>query len=264
MGQLTLVGHRREGAVAVVELARPQAGNALTAAMRAELASVLAYIGADAGSGEVRAVLLAAQGRHFCVGQDLKEHAAALDADPATAFDIVAAEYNPLVRVLRALPVPVVGAVEGACVGAGLGLALGADLRVAATGARFGTAFTAIGLAADTGLSGALVELVGRSRAAELLLLAEQFGAEDALRWGLVHRVVPDGEATAAGLELAGRLAAGPTAAYAEVKSLLAQAGSPGELDREAAAQARLGLTRDHAGAVRAFLAREKPSFTGR
>ena len=108
---------------------------------------------------------------------------------------------------------------------------------------------------------------MGPSRAAALMLLGDRFGAEDALRWGLVHRVVPDGDATAEGLALARRLAAGPTVAYAEVKALLRDA--PGAslatvLEREAAAQERLGATRDHRAAVAAFLARAEPSFEGR
>ncbi|MFF4790315.1 enoyl-CoA hydratase/isomerase family protein [Streptomyces sp. NPDC001276] len=260
------VGYSVADGVAVVELRRPAAGNALDAALRSGL---LAAVRRVAGDGEsVRAVLLTAQGRNFCVGQDLKEHAEALERGPASAFAVVRAEYNPLVEALHALPVPVVVAVEGACVGAGLGLALCADVRVASEGARFSTAFTGIGLAADSGLSLSLAQAVGPSRAAALMLLGDRFDAEDARRSGLVHRVVPDGQAAAEGLALARRLAAGPTAAYGEVKALLryaaAGAGLSGVLEREAAAQERLGATDDHRGAVRSFLAKEKPSFEGR
>lgn len=253
----------RDG-VAVIELRRPSAGNALDAALRHGLLAAVRRVRAD--GQRVRAVLLAAQGRHFCVGQDLKEHAAALEARPETAFDIVRAEYNPLVAEVRALPWPVVAAVEGACVGAGLGLALCADLRVAAEGARFATAFTGIALAADSGLSGALARAVGPSRAAGLMLLGDRFGAAEAERWGLVHRVVPDGTATEQGLALAWRLAAGPTAAYAEVKALLRDAADrepAGVLEAEAAAQERLGATADHRAAVQAFLDGRTPVFRG-
>ncbi|MFE2868667.1 enoyl-CoA hydratase/isomerase family protein, partial [Embleya sp. NPDC059259] len=187
------VGYRLDGDVAVLELRRPAAGNALDAPLRAALLAAVRRVGED--GGKVRAVLLAAQGRHFCVGQDLKEHARALEHEPESAFAIVREQYNPLVEALHAVRQPVVVAVEGACVGAGLGLALCADLRVAAESARFSTAFTGIGLAADTGVSGALVRAVGPSRAAALMLLDERVGAEDARRCGLVHRVVPDGAA---------------------------------------------------------------------
>ncbi|MFE7168170.1 enoyl-CoA hydratase-related protein [Streptomyces sp. NPDC057616] len=133
-------------------------------------------------------------------------------------------------------------------------------------GARFATAFTGIGLAADSGLSGSLAQAVGPSRAAALMLLGDRFGAEAAERWGLVHRVVADGTATEEGLALARRLAAGPTAAYGEVKELLrtaADADLPALLEAEAAAQQRLGRTQDHRGAVRAFLEGRAPAFGG-
>lgn len=261
------VGCALDGGVAVVTLRRPSAGNALDVSMRAELIAAVRRV---RGEGDrVRAVLLTAEGRHFCVGQDLKEHARALESAPASAsasaFAVVRDEYNPLVEELRALPQPVVAAVEGACVGAGLGLALCADVRVAGAGARFSTAFTGIGLAADSGLSGALARAVGPSRAAALMLLGDRFDATAAQRWGLVHSVVPDGGAAAEGLALAQRLAAGPTAAYAEVKALLRADAAPlsAVLEREAAAQERLGTTEDHRAAVRAFLEGRQPSFTG-
>ncbi|GAA5049951.1 2-(1,2-epoxy-1,2-dihydrophenyl)acetyl-CoA isomerase [Thermocatellispora tengchongensis] len=252
----------RDG-VAVIELARPEAGNALDRDVKRGLLEAVR----EAGGEGVRAVLLTARGRNFCVGQDLKEHAEALERDPAAAFATVREEYNPLVEALHALRQPVVAAVEGACVGAGLGLALCADLRVAAEGAKFATAFTGIGLAVDTGVSRALLRAVGPSRAAGLLLLGDRFSAAEAAAWGLVHRVVPDGEAHAEGLALARRLAAGPALAYREVKALLrdvAEADLAAALEREAAAQELLGASEDHRGAVRAFLAREKPVFHGR
>ncbi|QKZ23636.1 enoyl-CoA hydratase/isomerase family protein [Streptomyces chartreusis] len=259
------VGYTLDGNVAVIELRRPSAGNALDVTLRHGLFAALRRVRSD--GEQVRSVLLTAQGRHFCFGQDLKEHAQALEDKSGSAFAIVRGEYNPLVEELHDLKQPVVAAIEGACVGAGLGLALCADLRVAAERARFSTAFTGIGLAADSGLSGALVDAVGASRAAELMLLGDRFDTESAQRWGLVHRVVPDGFAAAEGLSLARRLAAGPTAAYAEVKALLRSAGGASltnVLEREAAAQERLGRTEDHHSAVHAFLAARQPSFTGR
>lgn len=258
------VGYTLRDGVAVVELRRPSAGNALDAALRQGLLAAVRQVRAD--GEQVRAVLLAARGRHFCVGQDLKEHADALETRPESAFDIVRAEYNPLVTEIRALPQPVVVAIEGACVGAGLGLALCADLRVAARGARFATAFTGIALAADSGLSATLAQAVGPSRAAALLLLGDRFDAEAAERWGLVHHVVPDGTAADRGLDLARRQAAGPTAAYTEVKALLrttADGALAAVLEAEAAAQERLGAAADHRDAVRAFLDGRAPAFTG-
>jgi 2-(1,2-epoxy-1,2-dihydrophenyl)acetyl-CoA isomerase len=161
-GDAGTVDHTLSDGVAVVELRRPSAGNALDAALRRQLLAAVRQIRDD--GDRVRSVVLSAQGRHVCVGQDLKEHADALGTRPESAFAIVREEYHPLVTELRALPQPVVAAVEGACVGAGPGLALCADVRVAAQGARFATAFTGLGLAADSGLSGSPAQAVGPSR----------------------------------------------------------------------------------------------------
>lgn len=250
--------------LAVVELDRPGASNALDLTLKVALLDALTAVGGDAS---VRAVLLRSTGKHFCVGQDLAEHAAALADDSATALDTVRRHYNPIVTALAAIDVPVVAALTGACVGAGLGIALGADVRVAGESARFGTAFTAIGLAADSALSATLVRAVGTSRARDLFLTAETFTAADALAWGVVTRVVPDAEVADTALALARRLAAGPTAAYREALALLdADPDRPlaDVLEDEAAAQGRLATTEDHGGAVRSFLAKARPTFTGR
>jgi len=175
-------------------------------------------------------------------------------------------EYNPLIRALSALRVPVVVGINGACAGAGLGIALAGDLRVAAAGAKFTTAFTGVGLGSDSALGWRLTRAVGAARAAELLLLAEPFPAEAALEWGLVTRVVEPERVLEEAQALAVRLASGPTAAYAAVKQVLAAAATDGldeTLDREAVLQVELGRTADHSEAVEAFLAKRPPRFTG-
>ncbi|MGE3284653.1 MAG: enoyl-CoA hydratase/isomerase family protein [Pseudonocardia sp.] len=250
-------------AVAVLTLNRPGRYNALSRELKSELVGkVRGLAGAD-----VRALVLTGAGKAFCVGQDLGEHAEALRTDPASCFATVAEHYNPIVEGLAALPYPVVAAINGPCVGAGLGFALACDLRIAAAGLKFATAFTGIGLAPDSGLSASLAHAVGVSRATELLLLGETFTAEEARDWGLVRRVVPAVEVLPAALELARTLAAGPTLAYAEVKALVrhgAVSPLPDVLAAEAAAQARLGTTEDHAQAVEAFLAKRRPEFRGK
>lgn len=218
----------------------------------------------DAASG-ARAVLITAEGKNFCVGQDLGEHVSALEQDPATAMDTVGIHYNPLIRSLKALTVPVVVAIPGACVGAGLGIALAGDIRVAGTTSSFATAFTGIGLASDSGLSYSLVEALGSSRALGLLLLGNRVTAAEALDWGLVNQVVADEDVLETAAAIARGLATGPTAAYRQVKSLV-QASASGlsdALDREARAQTALGQTVDHKAAVDAFLAKTKASFVG-
>lgn len=238
--------------------------SALSHRSRAELTDVLRAVAADPS---VRAVVLTGAGRAFCVGQDLAEHVESLRTDAATAMDVVADSYNPMVLTLAAIRVPVVVGVNGACVGAGLGLALAGDLRVAAAGAKFGTAFTGIGLSSDSGLASRLVHCVGVSRATELLLLPEPVPAETALQWGLVHRVVESGEVLEAARTLAARLANGPTAAYRAVKTVLASAATDtleDTLALEARLQSELGRSADHSEAVEAFLAKRPPVFGGR
>ncbi|MGH3620433.1 MAG: enoyl-CoA hydratase/isomerase family protein [Sciscionella sp.] len=251
-------------AVATITLNRPDRNNGLNRQLKNELVDAVTRVGEDAS---IRAVVLTGAGKSFCVGQDLAEHAEALRADPATALDTVGEHYNPIIAGLAGMRKPVLAAINGTCVGAGLGFALACDLRIAAAGARFGTAFTAIGLTCDSGLSASLARAVGIARASELVLLGDTFTAEQAAEWGLVGRVVPAEELGETAGALAARLAAGPTTAYAEAKRAMAEAIRPPLADVLAAewkAQTRLGLTEDHRGAVEAFLAKEKPTFTGR
>ena len=149
-------------------------------------------------------------GRAFCVGQDLAEHVESLRGNAATSLSVVEDEYNPLVLALAGLRVPVVVGINGACAGAGLGIALAGDLRVAAAGAKFTTAFTGIGLSSDSALAARLVHSVGHSRATQLLLLPEPFLAETAEQWGLVHRVVAPGGRARRGLGPGGAAGVGP------------------------------------------------------
>jgi len=246
--------------VATITLQRP----GLSSAMRVDLVGVVHEVADDES---VRAVMLTGTGRAFCVGQDLAEHVESLRGNAQTSLRVVEEEYNPLVLALAALRVPVVVGINGACAGAGLGIALAGDLRVAAAGAKLTTAFTGIGLSSDSGLASRLVHCVGASRAVELLLLPEPFLAETAYEWGLVHRVVPAGQVAEEARALAVRLAAGPTAAYRAVKTVLATAATDSleeTLALEARLQTGLGQTADHAEAVEAFLAKRQPRFTGR
>ncbi|WP_344690525.1 enoyl-CoA hydratase-related protein [Blastococcus jejuensis] len=236
----------------------------LSSAMRRELLAVVRDVAADES---VRAVLLTGTGRAFCVGQDLAEHVESLRGNAATSLSVVEDEYNPLVLALAGLRVPVVVGINGACAGAGLGMALAGDLRVAAAGAKFTTAFTGIGLSSDSALAARLMHSVGASRATQLLLLPEPFVAETAEQWGLVHRVVPAEDVLSEATALAQRLASGPTAAYRAVKTVLASAATDSLEDTlalEARLQTRLGQTADHLEAVEAFLAKRAPEFTGR
>jgi 2-(1,2-epoxy-1,2-dihydrophenyl)acetyl-CoA isomerase len=265
-----LVVVSRDDAVATITLQRPERRNALVAPLRVALLEALVEAGQDP---DVRAVVLTGAGGHFCAGQDLAEHAAALAERAeraersADGFGTVTKHYAPIVRTLATMPKPVVAAVEGTCVGAGFGFVMACDLRVVSTDAVLGTAFSAIGLTCDSGLAHTLPRAVGEARARELVLLGENFTATQAAAWGIALRTAEPGHALDDATALAKRLASGPTAAYAESKRLLADSGArtlDETLDAEAAAQARAGATADHVGAVEAFLAKRRPTFSGR
>lgn len=255
-----LVRTSSDGAVATITLGRSALNTELKVALREALA-------AAAADPAVRAVILTGSGSAFCVGQDLAEHALNLQTAPELSLVTVDEHYNPIVRSMATMPKPVIAAVNGTCVGAGLGFALACDLMVVAPETKLGTAFTGIGLTCDSGLSWSLQRAVGLARARRLVLLPAPFTAQEAAEWGLAAELVPDSEVLPTAVHLARMLAAGPTAAYAESKALLDRAASSTldeALDAEGPAQQRLGMTSDHQGAVQAFLAKERPTFTGR
>ncbi len=250
-----------DGAVATVTLNRPDAMNSLTAAMKVRLLETLEVAAADAA---VRVVIITGAGRGFCGGQDLREHAAALEAGGGA--DTVRQHYNPIVHAVVSMPKPVVAAVNGIAAGAGASLALACDLRLAAASASMLMAFARVGFGPDTGASWTLQRLVGRGRAAELLMLAEPVDAARMLELGLVRSVVPAEELAAAARQLAGNLAKGPTAAYSAIKEALDFAASHSlseSLDKEAELQERLAATADHVAATRAFVRKEPLHFQG-
>ncbi|MBV9097582.1 MAG: enoyl-CoA hydratase/isomerase family protein [Frankiaceae bacterium] len=248
--------------VATITLNRPDALNALTVEMKLALLDALG----QAASDDVRAVVLTGEGRAFCVGQDLREHADSL-ASGDVELDTVRSHYNPIARAVAGLAKPVIAAVNGTAAGAGASLAFACDLRLAADTASFLMAFARVGLGPDTGASWTLPRLIGHGRAAAMLMLAEPVAAPQALEMGLVNAVIPSADLAAAAAELAARLAAGPTQAYAAIKRTLA-VGAVSDLDSaleaEAAAQAALGHTADHQNATAAFLAKQPVTFTGR
>jgi len=251
--------------VATVTLNRPDAMNSLDIATKQALLDAVRSVAADDGA---RCMVLTGSGRAFCVGQDLKEHIGLLESgDKDALFDTVEKHYNPIVETIATMPKPVVAAVNGVAAGAGASLAFSCDLRVLADTAGFNLAFAGVALSCDTGSSWTLQRLVGRARALELLYFPRTLGAEESLELGLATRVVPAASLGDTVAELAGRLATGPTVAYASMRHSVAYAAEhtfAESLAVEGQMMARTGATRDHAAAVAAFIAKEKPVFEGR
>lgn len=248
--------------LATVTLNRPEAMNALDTGTKAALRDTLQAAAADEA---VRAVLLTGSGRAFCVGQDLKEHVAVLEAGGGMAT--VAEHYNPITLAIATMPKPVVAGVNGVAAGAGAGFAFAADFRVVADTATFTTAFAGVALSTDSGMSWNLPRLVGPSRAADLLLFPRSVSAQEAEALGIANRVVPAADLPAEALAVARRLAAGPTAAYASIKTALAFSCThslPEALAREADLQSAAGASADHREAVSAFLEKRPAVYVGR
>jgi 2-(1,2-epoxy-1,2-dihydrophenyl)acetyl-CoA isomerase len=253
-----------DGGVARVTLNRPDKLNAFNGGLIADLRTAAARIRGDAA---IRAVLLTGAGRGFCAGQDLSDRAVAPGAEPVDLGASIERNYKPLVQGLRALPLPVVCAVNGVAAGAGANLALACDIVIAAKSASFVQAFSRIGLVPDSGGTYFLPRLVGSARAMGLALLGEKLTAEQAAQWGLIWQCVDDAALPAAVDKLLATLAQAPTRGLAAIKAALhASAGNtlPAQLDLERDLQRALGASDDYREGVAAFVAKRPPRFTGR
>jgi 2-(1,2-epoxy-1,2-dihydrophenyl)acetyl-CoA isomerase len=258
-----LLVERSEG-IATLTMNRPESMNSLSVALKEALLDAVRDVSADPA---VRAVVLTGAGRGFCVGQDLREHVALLEANDPTPLSTVRDHYNPLVLALADMPKPVIAAVNGMAAGAGAGLAFVCDFRIAANTAGFLLAFANVGLTLDSGVSWTLPRLVGHARATALALLAEPINAESALEMGLVNAVVDPERTLSTAQELAARLAAGPTAAYGAIKQSIGYAATASLADalaKEDELQTAMGRTDDHRNATIAFVNKQTPTFTGR
>jgi 2-(1,2-epoxy-1,2-dihydrophenyl)acetyl-CoA isomerase len=246
-------------AVATITIARPDRLNALSGQTVDELRAAVE----EAGSSGARCLLLTGEGRGFSSGADLAG-SGGLPEDVGASLE---KHFNPLMEAIFALPIPVVAAVNGPCAGAGCSLALAADIVVAARSAYFLQAFVNIGLIPDAGATWLLPRLAGRARAMEMMMLGERVPAEKALEWGLISRVVEDEHLASESVELATRLAQGPTVALGLIRKLAREAGHmplSDALAAERAAQREAGGTQDFKGAVMAFLQKQQPRFEGK
>jgi 2-(1,2-epoxy-1,2-dihydrophenyl)acetyl-CoA isomerase len=254
----------RADGVATLTMNRPDSMNSLSVELKEALLDATRDASADPS---VRAVVLTGMGRGFCVGQDLREHVALLDADDPAPLSTVTQHYNPLVRTLAGMPKPVIAAVNGMAAGAGAGLAFACDFRFASRTAGFLLAFANVGLTLDSGVSWTLPRIIGQARATALALLAEPITAESALEMGLVNAVVEPENVLSTAQELAARLAQGPTLAYAAIKESIAFAASADldrALDKEDELQTAMGRTEDHRNATMAFVNKQQPTFQAR
>ena len=256
------------GAVRTITLNRPKALNSFTGEMHAELAQALADAEADAG---VRCLVLTGAGRAFCAGQDLADPAVAPNLEPGAAptvvGDVIERHYKPLVLRLRAMPVPVIAAVNGVAAGAGASMALGCDIVVAARSASFIQAFSKIGLVPDAGGAWLLPRLVGRANALALAMTGDKLPAETAQRMGLIWKCVDDAAFADEVRSLADKLAAMPTKALVATRAVIdaaSQLNLADALTHEGQWQSRLSASHDYLEGVAAFLAKRPAVFVDR
>lgn len=249
-----------DGPVAIITLTRANQLNAFDSEMHAALATCLDEIDED---DSVRALVLTGEGRAFSSGQDLGERAEAFGAGALPDIGLsLDALYNPLVRRIAKLPIPVIAAVNGIAFGAGAAIALACDITLAAASARFQFGFVNVGLGPDSGASWLLPRLVGLQRAMDLVLSARPVSGLEAESMGLIARSVDDTELLPQALVLAGQLAAMSPDAVSAIKRRLREAATMSfdeALDAERDVQAELGQTSAYCDAVLRFSARARP-----
>jgi 2-(1,2-epoxy-1,2-dihydrophenyl)acetyl-CoA isomerase len=255
-----------EGPVARLTLNRPAALNALDFAM---VDALVAACDALARDGSIRAVVLAGTGKHFMAGGDVRTFHGSLVHPPAERHRVFADLVDRIhyaIETFHRLEVPVIARVQGAVAGFGLSMMCACDLAIAADDAYFAAAYRQIGLSPDGGMSWSLPRLVGARRAAEILLLSERFGAQEALAMGLVNRVVPVAELDTAVDKIVASLVAGPRGALARTKRLLRQSPTsalPEQLKAESASFAASSSTGEFVEGVSAFVEKRHPRFGG-
>lgn len=248
---------------AILTLNRPDRLNSFTIEMHEEMQNALTRIETDKS---IRALLLTGAGRGFCAGQDLNDRSVAPGSEPVDLGHACETYWNPMVRRLSEMPIPVICAVNGVAAGAGANVALACDIVLAAKSAKFIQSFANIGLIPDSGGTWVLPRLIGQARALAITLTGEPIKAEKAENWGMIYKAVDDEALLEDATALAKRLAKGPTKGLAETKKrirLSAQNTLTEELDHERDAMRMLGNSSDYAEGVASFLEKRTPTFTG-
>ena len=248
---------------AKLTLNRPDRLNSFTLEMHAEVRDALDKVEAD---GSVRTLLLTGAGRGFCAGQDLSDRAVAPGGGAVDLGESVEKRYNPLIRTLTSLPMPVVCAVNGVAAGAGASIAFACDIVLAAKSAKFIMSFANIGLVPDSGSSWILPRLAGQARALGMALTGAPVMAEQAEDWGLIWNCIDDDRLSDEADALIARFAAAPTRGLAETKKLIRGAFTrplDEQLDLERDQMRALGFSDDYKEGVDAFMNKRKPVFKG-
>lgn len=253
----------RQGAVASIRFNRPASLNAIDQSLAEAFLAICQAVQADPG---IRVVVLSGEGKSFLAGGDLQAFHTDIAAAPATAARIIRPLHAAL-AILTALPLPVLGSLHGAVAGAGVSVALACDLCIAASDTRFNLAYARIATSPDGSATWSLPRVVGLRKALELALLTDTFDAAEALRLGIVNRLVEAAGLAEATAALAQRLAEGPTFAFGETKRLMRtsfERDMPAQMDAECAAFAACAGTGDFAEGLDAFFQKRRPEFRGR
>jgi 2-(1,2-epoxy-1,2-dihydrophenyl)acetyl-CoA isomerase len=254
----------RDGNVLILTMNRPDTLNAFNRDLLVGLRAAFEEAGTDS---DVRCVVLTGSGRGFSSGADLADLRAEYDRPDGVSLGPYVRElYSPLVLAIRRIEKPVIAAVNGVAAGAGASMALACDLRIASDRASFVEAFVRVGLIPDSGGTVILPLLVGIAKAAELAFTGTRVGAEEALRLGLVNRVVPADDLVPETLTWARELAALPTRAIGLTKRGFNRTLLPeleAVLEHEAQLMEEAGRTHDHREGVMSFLEKREPQFTG-
>ncbi|KAB8064528.1 2-(1,2-epoxy-1,2-dihydrophenyl)acetyl-CoA isomerase PaaG [Janthinobacterium violaceinigrum] len=252
-----------EQGIATLTLNRPDKLNSFTQAMHEEVRDAIAKVNADSC---VRVFVLTGAGRGFCAGQDLSDRAVEPGSKGVDLGESVEKNYAPLVLALKALPMPVICAVNGVAAGAGANLALACDIVIAGKSASFVEVFCKLGLIPDTGGTFFLPRLIGSARAMGLAMLGEKLTAEKAEDWGLIWKCVEDAQLAEETRKLAVHFSTAPTKGLAYTKQALAASGAntlPQQLALEARMMSDLGNSDDYREGVAAFMEKRAPQFKG-
>jgi enoyl-CoA hydratase/carnithine racemase len=260
---MPLITSSRDAGVTTITLNRPDKLNSFSETMREDLLAALHGAQAD---GSCRVVILTGAGRAFCAGGDVEAMIAMQRDRRSEAFRKVLDAGAAVVMQITSMPKPVLASINGVAAGAGCNLALACDYRIASDTSKLGETFVRIGLHPDWGGTWLLPRIIGRSRAAELLMTGRLVDAAEALALGMVDRVVSAADLTRATTEIARAIAAGPPLAIAGIKrALLGSEGNDlsAQLEVEAGNQLRAFLSADSAEGMAAFLEKRPPRFRG-